>query len=97
MTESRPNAAWIAPPRTGTVASAPVVPRGRCAALTLGRRAHDPVVADRAGGARGRRLELLAEDAFAHLEHDLGDGLGFVIGARHGDIEIVEHVVVGLA
>ncbi len=62
----------------------------------LGRRADDPVVADRAGRVRGRRLELLREDPLADLEHASRDRLGVALAARHGHLVVVEHVVVGL-
>ena len=46
---------------------------------------------------RGSRLELLREDPLADLEHDIGDRRGVLLAARDGHLEIVEHVVVGLA
>ena len=49
--------------------------------LALRGRADDAVVADRAGGARGRRLELLGEDALADLEHDVLDRVGVALAA----------------
>ena len=65
--------------------------------LALGRRAHEPVVADRARRERRRRLEPLREDPLGDLERDRADPLGAVaVVGRHRDLLVVEQVVVGL-
>ena len=65
-------------------------------ASALGRRAHQPVVADRAGRERRGGLEALREDPVGDLHRDLPDPLAVVLVARHGDLLVVEQVVVGL-
>jgi hypothetical protein len=45
---------------------------------------------------RGRRLELLREDALADLQHDVLDRLGVLLPPRNRHLAVVEHVVVGL-
>ena len=62
------------------------------------RRAHQPVVAHRARGKRGRRLEALRQDPLGdlhrHLTHPLA-AVALVDGHRH--LLVVQQVVVGLA
>src|SRR5581483_2466788 len=63
-------------------------------ALPLGRRAHQPVVADRARGDRRSRLKPLREDPVGNLHCHLPDPLAAVGRDRH--LLIVEQVIVGL-
>ena len=47
--------------------------------------------------ATGVGSNVLGEDPLADLEHDVLDGLGVALVARHRHLDVVEHVVVGLA
>ena len=63
----------------------------------LGGRADQPVVADRAGRKRRRRLEALGQDPLGDLDRDRSDPLRPVaVVGRHRHLLIVEQVVVGL-
>ena len=63
-------------------------------ALGLRRGADQAVVAPAADAGRGARLEVLAEDALADLQHRALDPLGVVGPGRRRHLVGVEHVVV---
>src|SRR5579859_7707961 len=63
-------------------------------ALALRRRAHELVVADRAGRIGGRRLKALGEDALGDLDGDLAHPFTAVPHVRgQGHLLVVEQVV----
>src|SRR5262249_1247832 len=84
----------LTPPRSA--ARLPFTAWDRSQALALGGRADDAVVADRAHRARRGRLEPLAEDGLACLEHRVPHRVGVPFAHGKRDHAVVEHVVVGL-
>src|SRR6202022_3466748 len=78
-------------------AAVPAPARGRRPQLTLSGRAHEAIVTNRAGRERRGRLKALGLDPFrdlgGHVAHPVG---AIALPGWHGDLLIIEQVVVGL-
>src|SRR5256885_8851283 len=79
------------PPRSTLFPSTPLFRSRARPGLALSRRAHEPVVTQRAGGKRWRRLKSLGQNPLGRINRDGADPLiAIAVVERDGHLLIVE-------